>query len=74
MGVHYLTHAIWSKRTPTFFDADIFFRRPIFWDEKLRIGVSKEQFVSETKMAVVKDSLPEKKIGTEMLLKMIEWD
>ena len=52
----------------------IFFRRPIFWDEKLRIGVSKEQFVSETKMAVVKDSLPEQKIGTEMLLKMIEWD
>ena len=74
MGVHYLTHAIWSKRTPTFFDADIFFRRPIFWDEKLRIGVSKEQFVSETKMAVVKNSLPEQKIGTEMLLKMIEWD
>ena len=74
MGVHYLTHAIWSRKSPTFFDADIFFRRPIFWDEKLRIAVSNQELVAETKMAVVKDSQSDLKIGTEMVLKMIEWD
>ena len=74
MGVHYLTHAIWSRKSPTFFDADIFFRRPIFWDEKLRIAVSNPELVAETKMAVVKDSQSDLKIGTEMVLKMIEWD
>ena len=73
MGVHFLTHAIWSRKPPTFFDADIFFRRPIFWDEKLRIAVSNPEFVAETKMAVVKDLQSDLKIGTEMVLKEIEW-
>ena len=34
MGVHYLTAALFSRYTPNALDMDIYFRRPIFWDEE----------------------------------------
>lgn len=34
MGVHYLAAALWAHGTPQHLDLDIYFRRPIFWDER----------------------------------------
>lgn len=33
MGVHYLAAAIWKQGAPAHLNLDIYFRRPIFWDE-----------------------------------------
>ena len=33
MGVHYLLAAIYAEAPPEHFDLDIYFRRPIFWDD-----------------------------------------
>ena len=37
MGVHYLTAALWSRFSPSSFDLDIYFRRPIFWDQAFTV-------------------------------------
>ena len=42
MGVHYLTAQMWLDRRPQSFDASIYFRRPIFWDEAVQVGVIEE--------------------------------
>lgn len=39
MGVHYLAAALWSKGTPHTLDLDVYFRRPIFWDETFSSAV-----------------------------------
>jgi acyl dehydratase len=39
MGVHYLTAQMWQDRRPHAFDTAIYFRRPIFWDEAVQVGV-----------------------------------
>ena len=39
MGVHYLTAELWRRCTPQAFNADVYFRRPIFWDEAIAVGV-----------------------------------
>jgi len=36
-GVRYLTAAIWREFAPTGADLDIYFRRPLFWDDGFRI-------------------------------------
>ena len=33
MGVHYLLAAVYAAQPPQTFDLDIYFRRPIFWDD-----------------------------------------
>ena len=33
MGVHHLMATLWRHSAPTSFDLDIYFRRPIFWDD-----------------------------------------
>lgn len=38
MGVHYLLAALYAERPPRFFDLDIYFRRPIFWDDDFRVA------------------------------------
>ncbi|MGE0621341.1 MAG: hypothetical protein AB7I04_11955 [Pseudomonadales bacterium] len=37
MGVHYLLAALYAERPPVSFDLDIYFRRPIFWDDDFRV-------------------------------------
>ena len=37
MGVHYLMDALWKESTPQSVDLDIYFRRPIFWDDKFTV-------------------------------------
>ena len=39
MGVHYLAAAIWREFTPQTVDLDIYFRRPVFWDDQLSVMV-----------------------------------
>ena len=39
MGVHYLVHTMQNKLKPTAFDMDIYFRRPIFWDDEFNVRV-----------------------------------
>ena len=39
MGVHYLTAQMWQDRRPHAIDTAIYFRRPIFWDEAVQVGV-----------------------------------
>ncbi len=40
MGVHYLTAYLWETYAPRQLDLDIYFRRPIFWDESFVVAVS----------------------------------
>lgn len=39
MGVHYLLCALWQHSPPEQLDLDIYFRRPIFWDDTFTVGV-----------------------------------
>jgi hypothetical protein len=36
-GVRYLTAAIWRKFNPTAIDLNIYFRRPLFWDDRFTV-------------------------------------
>jgi hypothetical protein len=39
MGVHFLAALLWSRGAPRALDLDVYFRRPIFWDERFTAGV-----------------------------------
>jgi acyl dehydratase len=39
MGVHFLAAMLWSRGAPRTLDLSIYFRRPIFWDERFTSGV-----------------------------------
>lgn len=39
MGVHYLAAALWERGSVEMLDLDIYFRRPIFWDETFAAAV-----------------------------------
>lgn len=43
MGVHFLMAALWSQGAPGLLDLDIFFRRPIFWDETFEVAISRQR-------------------------------
>lgn len=38
MGVHYLLSALWQHSPPQRLDMDIYFRRPIFWDDTFTVA------------------------------------
>ncbi len=40
MGVHYLINTLWQQREVMSFDLDIYFRRPIFWDDVFSVAGS----------------------------------
>jgi len=42
MGVHYLMAALWRERPPSSFDLDLYFRRPIFWDDQFVVRIDLE--------------------------------
>lgn len=71
MGVHYLTAQMWQDRRPHAFDAAIYFRRPIFWDEAVQVGVLEDaghwrgMGLLKLPMADADGSSP-RKIGTEL--------
>ncbi|MFK7916267.1 MAG: hypothetical protein AB8B93_20305 [Pseudomonadales bacterium] len=39
MGVHFLAATLWAEGAPRHLDLDIYFRRPIFWDETFTSAV-----------------------------------
>ena len=63
MGVHYLTAQMWQDRRPSFFDASIYFRRPIFWDEAVQVGVI-EDGGNWSGMGFLKLPLSAERVGT----------
>ena len=63
MGVHYLTAQMWQDRRPSFFDASIYFRRPIFWDEAVQVGVI-EDGGNWSVMGLLKLPLAAERVGT----------
>ena len=63
MGVHYLTAQMWEDRRPSFFDASIYFRRPIFWDEAVQVGVI-EDGGNWSVMGLLKLPLAAERVGT----------
>ena len=70
MGVHYLTAQMWRDRKPQSFDVSIYFRRPIFWDESVQVGVIEEAGQWQA-MALLKLPMPDQpgqpaKVGTEI--------
>ncbi len=64
MGVHYLLAAIYAEAPPERFDMDIFFRRPIFWDDSFHVVREAEAMaLTRTAGAVTKELT---KVLTEM--------
>lgn len=41
-GVRYMTAAIWRKFNPKTIDLDIYFRRPLFWDDSFTVRVAEQ--------------------------------
>jgi acyl dehydratase len=60
MGVHYLAAAIWREFNPQFLDLDIYFRRPVFWDDRLSVMVD-DRSGTWTAICLAKDG----KVATE---------
>ena len=72
MGVHYLTAQMWQNRRPQAFDASIYFRRPIFWDETVQVGVLERadawHGMGLVKLPLADDHAAVIKVGTELAL------
>ena len=72
MGVHYLTAQMWQDRRPWAFDASIYFRRPIFWDEAVQVGVLGQanawQGMGLLKLPLADVDSGVTKVGTELAL------
>ncbi|MEQ8484125.1 MAG: hypothetical protein RIB46_07155 [Pseudomonadales bacterium] len=65
MGVHYLLCALWRDGVPRQLDLDIYFRRPIFWDDTFTVAVQPGE-AGWRAMALIKDGkmLTEARINT----------
>ena len=68
-GVHFLTAALWQARTPEQVRMDIYFRRPIFWDEQVTAACLIDPQGGWQAMALLK---PDGKIGTELSLQLTD--
>jgi len=69
MGVHFLMAYLWGagdSRRPVSFSTEIYFRRPIFWDEAVTLAVDREPVPGV--MALLK---PDGKVGTELALHLL---
>ncbi len=64
MGVHYLTAALWPEWGAGAFALDIFFRRPIFWDDAVQVAS-----LHETDTEIYALLKPDGKVGTELCIK-----
>jgi len=65
-GVRFLTAEIWKRSRPKAIDMDIYFRRPIFWDDTVDVMVE-EKDGTWTAMCLMKDG----KICTEATIRRI---
>jgi acyl dehydratase len=65
-GVRYITAAIWRKFNPKMLDMDIYFRRPLFWDDSFDVRVD-DQNGQWRSLCLAKED----KVATEVRLKKI---
>ena len=42
MGVHYLLAALWARQRPRQLSLDIYFRRPVFWDDEFDVVMDEQ--------------------------------
>jgi len=64
MGVHYLTAALWAAHRPEALLLDVYFRRPIFWDEE--VTVAYDDLATPSVIALLK---PAGSVGTEIAVR-----
>jgi acyl dehydratase len=65
-GVRFLTAEIWRRFTPQSIDLDLYFRRPIFWDDTFTVMVDEDNGVWRA-IGLIKDG----KVATEARVKLI---
>lgn len=68
MGVHYLLAAIYAEKAPRTFDLDIYFRRPIFWDDSFNVVRENDE---QQGMALTRNVGDAVKVLTEMHINAI---
>jgi hypothetical protein len=70
MGVHYLLAALMAKSAPEYLDLDIYFRRPIFWDDAFCVMISPAaDAICIAKHPHAEDAHDELKVATEARIK-----
>lgn len=70
MGVHYLLAALMAEFAPEFLDLDIYFRRPIFWDDVFTVCIGETaEAICLAKAADPNDPKGERKVATEARIK-----
>lgn len=67
MGVHYLMTSLWARKAPASFDLDIFFRRPIFWDDTFAVAFTPSMDAT----CLWRDEAGTKKVLTEAAIREI---
>ena len=77
MGVHFLMAELWQAHKhsggPKAFDAEIYFRRPIFWDDSVGVYSRADDQTGWNAMALLKeDAQCKQKVGTEISLKLFK--
>ena len=77
MGVHFLMAELWQAQKhsggPEAFDAEIYFRRPIFWDDAVGVYTRVDDKSGWNAMALLKeDSQGDQKVATEISLKLFK--
>ncbi|MDC3409391.1 hypothetical protein OAY23_00520 [bacterium] len=77
MGVHFLMAELWQTHKqsggPEAFDAEIYFRRPIFWDDAVAVYSRADEQTGWNAMALLKeDAQGKQKVGTEISLKLFK--
>ena len=77
MGVHFLMAELWQGHKhsggPQAFDAEIYFRRPIFWDDSVGVYSRADDQTGWNAMALLKeDAQGKQKVGTEISLKLFK--
>ena len=77
MGVHFLMAERWQAHKhsggPQAFDAEIYFRRPIFWDDSVGVYSRADDQTGWNAMALLKeDAQGKQKVGTEISLKLFK--
>jgi hypothetical protein len=65
MGVHFLLADLWRRRAPQALSCDIYFRRPIFWDDAVTIGILGD---NRAQALVKRDSHGALKVATEIAI------
>ena len=77
MGVHFLMAELWQAHEqgvgPQAFDAEIYFRRPIFWDDSVGVFNRNDEKSGWNAMAILKeDTQGNQKVATEIGLKLFK--